>query len=167
VPSSTDFSRFPVLDANQTPDRFLPRHSGEPKVPDQVAGKNRCLDLQVGGQLTWTPNQEGKRQAYLLLKEFALWLGAAYGPGLGGQKEVLNLYSEAIAQMNRRQRLPRCSMNIFKALTLHRPRNATGPFKVNAFSYDHSERLDDASGVAFRCWALGERGPVSYSAPPD
>ena len=87
-------------------------------------------------------------------------------PGMGGQ-DVLNLYSEAIAKMNENPGVPTLFRDIFKNAYLpYRDPETLRAFlkEINAFSYDHSERLGDA--FEYLLSVLGAQGDAGQFRTP-
>ncbi|OON68121.1 N-6 DNA methylase [Hymenobacter sp. CRA2] len=108
---------------------------------------------------------DGKRTFFT--KEFARFGWAQLmAPGLGGQ-DVLNLYSEAIAKMNENPGVPTLFRDIFKNAYLpYRDPETLRAFlkEINAFSYDHSERLGDA--FEYLLSVLGAQGDAGQFRTP-
>ncbi|WP_222940558.1 N-6 DNA methylase [Hymenobacter sp. BT491] len=87
-------------------------------------------------------------------------------PSMGGQ-DVLNLYSEAIAKMNENPGVPTLFRDIFKNAYLpYRDPETLRAFlkEINAFSYDHSERLGDA--FEYLLSVLGAQGDAGQFRTP-
>ncbi|WP_375417012.1 N-6 DNA methylase [uncultured Hymenobacter sp.] len=87
-------------------------------------------------------------------------------PGMGGQ-DVLNLYSEAIGKMNENPGVPTLFRDIFKNAYLpYRDPETLRAFlkEINAFSYDHSERLGDA--FEYLLSVLGAQGDAGQFRTP-
>ncbi|RYU84432.1 N-6 DNA methylase [Hymenobacter persicinus] len=107
----------------------------------------------------------GKRTFFA--KEFARFgWSQLMAPGLGGQ-EMLNLYSEAIARMNENPGVPTLFRDIFKNAYLpYRDPETLRAFlkEINAFSYDHSERLGDA--FEYLLSVLGAQGDAGQFRTP-
>jgi len=87
-------------------------------------------------------------------------------PTMGGN-ERLNLYGEAIAQMNQNPELPQLFRDIFKNayLPYRDPETLTMFLKtIDEFNYDHSERLGDA--FEYLLSVLGSQGDAGQFRTP-
>ena len=87
-------------------------------------------------------------------------------PTIGGN-ERLNLYGEAIAQMNQNPELPQLFRDIFKNayLPYRDPETLTMFLKtIDEFNYDHSERLGDA--FEYLLSVLGSQGDAGQFRTP-
>ena len=87
-------------------------------------------------------------------------------PGLGGH-DVLNLYSEAIGKMTENPGIPALFRDIFKNAYLpYRDPETLRSFlkEIDAFAYDHSERLGDA--FEYLLSVLGSQGDAGQFRTP-
>lgn len=87
-------------------------------------------------------------------------------PDMGGH-EALNLYSDAITQMSRNEKIPALFRDIFKnAFLPYRDPETLRAFlkEINTFSYDHSERLGDA--FEYLLLVLGSQGDAGQFRTP-
>ena len=87
-------------------------------------------------------------------------------PNMGGF-DVLNLYSEAIQKMNENPGVPALFREIFKNAYLpYRDPETLRSFlkEINAFTYDHSERLGDA--FEYLLSVLGSQGDAGQFRTP-
>jgi type I restriction enzyme M protein len=87
-------------------------------------------------------------------------------PNMGGQ-DTLNLYSEAIGKMTQNTHLPALFRDIFKNAYLpYRGPETLRSFlkEINAFSYDHSEKLGDA--FEYLLAVLGSQGDAGQFRTP-
>ncbi len=89
-----------------------------------------------------------------------------YNPKVGGF-EMLNLYSEAIIKLNQNPGIPQLFRDIFKNAYLpYRDPETLKMFlkEINAFTYDHSEKLGDA--FEYLLSVLGSQGDAGQFRTP-
>jgi hypothetical protein len=107
----------------------------------------------------------GKRNFFVGEYEKYSW-AKLMAPGRGGH-EVLNLYGEAITQMTQNEGIPRLFRDIFKNayLPYRDPETLKSFLKIiNAFTYDHSEKLGDA--FEYLLSVLGSQGDAGQFRTP-
>ncbi len=89
-----------------------------------------------------------------------------FDPKIGGY-ELINLYGEAITKMNQNKYIPQLFRDIFKnAFLPYRDPETLKSFlkEINAFKYDHSERLGDA--FEYLLSVLGVQGDAGSLRTP-
>jgi type I restriction enzyme M protein len=112
-----------------------------------------------------TEQMGGKRSFFMNGFEKYGW-GKLLAPSMGGQ-DTLNLYSEAISKMSENTHLPALFRDIFKNAYLpYRDPETLKAFlkEIDAFSYDHSERLGDA--FEYLLSVLGSQGDAGQFRTP-
>ncbi|MBJ6111797.1 N-6 DNA methylase [Hymenobacter sp. BT523] len=139
------------------------------KVPDP---KSQVEQITIALIYKFMDDMDAEAEELNGKRTFFAGLFARFGwaqlmaPGMGGQ-DILNLYSEAIAKMNENPGVPTLFRDIFKNAYLpYRDPETLRAFlkEINAFSYDHSERLGDA--FEYLLSVLGAQGDAGQFRTP-